>query len=190
MNPFSDVLLRISNDLRPDDVQAMKFLCPDIGKRKLEKINSGIDLFQCLLEMNIIGPDNTQSLRKLLTSIKRADLLEILSNFETYGPGQLEVQLDPNVREKLDMASDLLADQLGRNWRKYGRKLGISDVKLEQIEERYPKDLQGRAVGLLREWRKVRGAEATVEELISALRSCDLNLTADQLYRKLTGNEG
>ncbi|XP_064192326.1 protein FADD [Anguilla rostrata] len=186
MDTFSPVLLQISEDLSPENVEQIKFLCPDIGKKRLEKINNGIQLFQCLREMNKIGPDNTKFLRSLLNSIKRADLLEILSNFETYGSGPQEVQLHPDERAKLDIATDVLSEQLGKNWRRYGRKLGITDPKLEHISVKHPFDLQEQTVALLREWRKMRGAEAKVDDLIKALRSCDLNLTADQLSRKLT----
>ena len=98
MDAFQPVLLQISGDLNPDDIEAMKFLCTEIGKKKLETINSGIQLFKCLQEMNKIGPDNTEFLKYLLKSIKRADLHETLSNFETREPGAPEVQLDPHVR--------------------------------------------------------------------------------------------
>ncbi|XP_061102270.1 protein FADD [Conger conger] len=190
MDPFSLVLLQISEDLLPDNVNAMKFLCQaQIGKKKLEQINKGTELFECLQQMNKIGPDNTDFLKDLLNSIKRADLHERLSNFETCGPGPQEVRLDPNVRAKLDIATDELSEQLGRNWRRYGRKLGITDAKLDQISAKHPFDLREQAVTLLREWRKMQGADAKVDGLIKALRSCELNLTADQLIRRLAQEE-
>ncbi|KAJ8340540.1 hypothetical protein SKAU_G00351730 [Synaphobranchus kaupii] len=175
----------ISSDLSPENVEEIKFLCPDIGKKRLENIKSGIQLFQCLREMEKIGPDNTQFLRYLLNTIKRADLLEILSNFEKYGAGPEQIQLDPNERAKLDIATDVLSEQLGKHWRRFGRKLGITDAKLEHISAKHPNDLREQAVGLSCEWQKMRGAEATVDDLIKALRACDFNLTADLLTRKL-----
>ncbi|KAJ8272333.1 hypothetical protein COCON_G00111920 [Conger conger] len=190
MDPFSVVLLQISEDLLPDNVGTMKFLCQTlIGKKKLEQINKGTELFECLQQMNKIGPDNTEFLKELLNAIKRADLHEILSNFETCGPGPQEVRLDPNVRAKLDIATDELSEQLGRSWRRYGRKLGITDAKLDQISAKHPFDLREQAVTLLREWRKMQGADAKVDGLIKALRCCELNLTADQLIRRLAEEE-
>lgn len=89
----------------------------------------------------------------------------------------------------LDIAIDELSEQLAKNWRRYGRKLGITDAKLDHIAARHPFDLREQTVTLLREWRKMRGAEAKVDVLIEALRSCNLNLTADQLTNKLKKRE-
>lgn len=91
MDTFASVLLRISDGLKKDNLEAMKFLCSDdIGKKKLEKVVNGIQLFQYLQEMQKIGVGNTQYLRTLLTNIKRPDLLEILYEFEKHGPGPQE----------------------------------------------------------------------------------------------------
>lgn len=86
---------------------------------------------------------------------------------------------------KLDIATDVIADNLGRNWRKLGRKLGLTDVKLESISKRHPTELDRTVIELLREWRKNRGAEARIEDLIKALRDCEFNLTADKVEGKL-----
>ncbi|KAJ8413080.1 hypothetical protein AAFF_G00106620 [Aldrovandia affinis] len=160
MDTFSPVLLQISEGLSRDNIDAMKFLCPDIGKKKLEKITSGIQLFQCLRETNQIGADNTEFLRRLLTEIKRVDLIEILNNFERYGAGPHEDQLDPDEQAKLEVAIDFISEQLGRDWRRYGRKLGITDPKLDQILVKHPFNLHEQVVELLREWKKMRRTEA------------------------------
>lgn len=83
------------------------------------------------------------------------------------------------------MATEVVVECLGKNWRKLGRKLGLKDVKLESISKRHPTDLEETAVELLKEWRKSRGAEARVEELIEALRACQFNMTADKVEDKL-----
>ncbi|XP_042337036.1 FAS-associated death domain protein-like [Plectropomus leopardus] len=93
----------------------------------------------------------------------------------------------PPSSAKLDTATDVIAENLGRNWRKLGRKLGLTDVKLESISRRHPTELDETVRELLKEWRKSRGAEARAEELIKALRACEFNLTADKVEDRLAG---
>lgn len=86
---------------------------------------------------------------------------------------------------KLNIATEVIAENLGKNWRKLGRKLQVSDVRLDSISTRHSTDLEETAVELLKEWRRSKGAEARTEELIRALRDCQFNLTADRVEDKL-----
>lgn len=86
---------------------------------------------------------------------------------------------------KLDIATEVVAENVGKSWRRLGRKLGLIEVKLESIAKRHPTDLYETAVELLKEWRKEQGPAACADNLISALRACDLNLTADIVVRKI-----
>ena len=95
----------------------------------------------------------------------------------------------PLPSAKLNIATEVIAENLGRQWRKLGRKLGLTDVKLESISKRHPTDLEETAVELLNEWRSNRGAEARAEDLIKALRACQLNLTADKVAKRLATPE-
>lgn len=87
---------------------------------------------------------------------------------------------------KFAIATEVIADNLGRNWRRFGRKLSLSEVKLESISRRHPSDLYETAVELLKEWRKARGPGARVEDLIGALRTCEFNLTAQKLEGRIS----
>lgn len=87
---------------------------------------------------------------------------------------------------KLDIATEVIADNLGRTWRRLGRKLGLSEVKLDSISKRHPTDLYETAVELLKEWRKMPEPGARADDLIKALRACDLNLTADRLESRIS----
>lgn len=91
----------------------------------------------------------------------------------------------PVSSAKLDIAKEVITENLGKNWRKLGRRLGLTDVKLESISKRHPTELEETAVELLKEWRKNRGAEARTEDLLNALRVCQFNLTADKVEAKL-----
>ncbi|KAL4642023.1 FAS-associated death domain protein [Arapaima gigas] len=187
MNGWEPLLLRISDGLSTENLDAMKFLCRnDIGKKRLEGIRSGIQLFQCLSEMNKVGANDTDFLRSLLTNIKRPDLVDLLDTFDKFGPGPVEDLPDPKEQEKLNIATEVIVDNVGKNWRMYGRKLGVSDTKLDHIREKHPFDLKEQVVDLLREWCRSRKAEARVEGLIKALRDCSLNYTADKVEQKLS----
>lgn len=81
----------------------------------------------------------------------------------------------------------MIAESLGRNWRKLGRKLDLNDVKLDSISRKHPTDLEETARELLKEWRKSRGGEASSSELTAALRACQLTLTAERVEERLAG---
>lgn len=114
MTEFNSVLLEISDDLRDNNLDRMKFLYSKLGKRCLEKIDSGIKLFQELMQRNELGPDNTERLKKYLKEIHREDLVEKLNNFEAQCPA---AQTDlPNKTEqaKLNAATTVIERQLGQ----------------------------------------------------------------------------
>lgn len=87
--------------------------------------------------------------------------------------------------EKINCATEVIIKELGRKWLQYGRKLGISEAKLDGIEEKHPRNLEEKVRELFKEWRKMRKSEAKVDELIKALRACDLNYTADIVNKKV-----
>lgn len=87
--------------------------------------------------------------------------------------------------DRLNIATEVIAENLSKNWRKLGRKLGLSEVKLESISKRHPTDIEETVVEMLKEWRIHRGAEARTIDLLEALRACQYNLTADKVEEKL-----
>lgn len=92
--------------------------------------------------------------------------------------------LSPPASAKLNIASDVIVNNVGRSWRKFGRKLGLTEVHLESIARKHPTDLMETVVELLKMWRKIKPEEGE-NELVKALRDCDLNLTADKVEEKL-----
>lgn len=79
---FKSVLLEISDSLHGDQLDKLKYLCQEeIGKRRMEKIDSGTMLFVALTERGKLGADNTEFLAQLLTKICRDDLLQKLNAF-------------------------------------------------------------------------------------------------------------
>ncbi|XP_054878413.1 protein FADD [Poeciliopsis prolifica] len=182
---FMSVLLDISNKLKEENLKQLKFLVrDDIGKQKLEKITTGHQLFEILTERGQLGPDRADYLCQLLRQVQRDDLSEKLSNWQVQQES-LKYNLSDTERDKLEIAMEVIRDNLGKNWRKLGRKLQLGETKLDSIATRHPTDLEETALELLKEWKKIRGPELQTKELIAALRDCQLNLTADKIQDKL-----
>ncbi|XP_017275044.1 protein FADD [Kryptolebias marmoratus] len=176
---FNAVLLDISNRMSSDELDKLKFLVSDrVGKRDLERITTGHGLFEVLTQRRLLAPDITDYLSELLNQIHRPDLSDRLNGEQ---PDDVP---DPET-VKLNIAAEVVAANLSRNWRKLGRRLQVSDVKLESISRKHPTDLEETTLELLKEWRRSQGAEARTEELIRALRDCQLNLTADRVEDEL-----
>ncbi|CAO2584054.1 FAS-associated death domain protein [Lemmus lemmus] len=177
MDPFLVLLHSLSGSLSSSDLMELKFLCRErVGKRKLERMQSGLDLFSVLLEQNDLGPNDTRLLRELLASLRRHDLQQRLDNFEaghavSAAPGEADLQV----------AFDIVCDNVGRDWKRLARMLKLSEVKIDGIEERYPRSLSEQVRETLRVWKIVEREKATVSELVNALRMCRLNLVADMV---------
>lgn len=182
---FRAMLLAISDKLTEDNVTSLKFLCPEVGKKKLEKVNKGIDLFECLIERAVIGPDNTELLRKHLNQIGQTVLLNIIDDYERGATESPPDVPDAKEREKIDIATEVIVEHLGKKWRQFGRKLGLLDTQLEGIQEKHSRDLEEQVRELIRQWMKTRRENARVEDLIKALRDCRQNLTADLVEKNL-----
>ncbi|MED6248691.1 hypothetical protein ATANTOWER_003628 [Ataeniobius toweri] len=178
------VLLEISNQLSNENLESLKFLVrSQIGKQKLERIKTGLQLFEVLIERGRLASDQTDYLANLLGQIHREDLSDKLNSLEIQS-GNSNNDISDAEKAKLDIAIEVIKESLGKNWRKLGRKLRVTEVKLDSISTQHPTDLEETAVELLKEWRKSRAAEARTEELIAALRNCQLNLTADKIQEQ------
>lgn len=152
----------------------------------MEKIDTGCDLFDVLIERRRLSEGDTNFLQEILTKVGREDLSETLKHFtpRTWcaAPGQRE----PSEAEtgKIDVATDVIAANLGKTWRRLARKLGLSEVRIQSIGGRHL-DLEETATGVIWEWRQAQGSQASVEQLVVALRECEQNLTADKVEDKI-----
>ncbi|NWW31026.1 FADD protein, partial [Panurus biarmicus] len=179
VNRFLSLLHSVSSGLSDTELSAMKFLCRDkVSKRKLETVQSGLELFRFLMEKQEIANDNLEFLRELLQHIDRSDLLEQLVQFEREEP-RAPVD-EPDEHEK---PVAVIHKNVGREWKRLMRELGMPEVKLDRIEAAYPFKLYEQLVQALREWQKWKGKDAKVADLIKALRGCNLNLVADMVEK-------
>ncbi|KAL2805727.1 FAS-associated death domain protein [Daubentonia madagascariensis] len=175
MDPFLVLLHSVSASLSSGELTELKFLCHGrVGKRKLERVQSGLDLFSVLLEQNDLHPERTELLRELLASLRRHDLLRRLDDFEAGAAGGAA----PG-EEDLRIAFDIICDNVGKDWRRLARQLKVSDTKIDGIEERYPRNLTERVRESLRIWKNTEKEDATVARLVGVLRACRMNLVAD-----------
>ncbi|XP_009818111.2 FAS-associated death domain protein [Gavia stellata] len=188
MDPFLSLLHSFSLSLSDTELSSLKFLCRGkIGKRKLECVRSGGELFSILLEQQLIASDKVAFLEGMLESIKRKDLVSQLKQFVE--EGELHAPEDqPDVHEKRlqKAAIEVICENVGRDWKMLMRKLGISEVKMDRIVAANPFNLQEQLVQSLREWQKWKGKDAKVTDLIRALRGCNMNLVADRVEQKLS----
>ncbi|NWZ03701.1 FADD protein, partial [Loxia curvirostra] len=172
---FLSLQLSISSGLSAAEVKTMKFLCRDkIAKRKLESVESGLELFSILMEQQVIAPDQLGFLKELLQHIKRRDLLLLVEQFE-----QAELHAPDDQPDEHEKPFDVIRANVGRDWKKLMRELGLPEVKLDKVETAYRYDLEEMVFQALREWQKWKGKDAKVADLIKALQGCNLKLVAD-----------
>ncbi|KAG5196666.1 hypothetical protein JEQ12_011352 [Ovis aries] len=137
MDPFLVLLHSVSVGLSSSDLTQLKFLCRNrVSKRKLELAQSGLDLFTVLLEQNELSAERTALLRELLGPLRREDLLCLLDDFERGA----EAGAAPEERD-LRAAMEIICDNVGKDWKRLARRLRVSEIKIEAIEEKYPRNL-------------------------------------------------
>ncbi|XP_045433632.1 FAS-associated death domain protein [Pipistrellus kuhlii] len=175
MDQFLVLLHSVSTGLTSGELTELKFLCQGrISKRKLERVQSGVDLFSVLLEQNELDSEHTELLRELLVSLRRQDLLRLLDDYEAGAAGRAAPE-----EQDLCAAFDIICDHVGKDWRRLARQLKVSDSKIDAIEVKYPRNLTEQVREALRVWKSTTGEGAAVPHLVGALRACRLNLVAD-----------
>uniref|UniRef100_A0A8C0HH00 FAS-associated death domain protein n=1 Tax=Buteo japonicus TaxID=224669 RepID=A0A8C0HH00_9AVES len=187
MDPFFTLLHSFSSSLSDNELSSLKFLCRGkIGKRKLEAVRSGIELFTILLEQQVITSDKVEFLEGLLKSLKREDLVSQLQQFVEEGEVN-DPDDEPDVHEKRlqKVAIEVICENVGRDWRMLIRELGLSEVKMDRIVAANPFNLREQLFQSLREWQKWKGKDAKAADLIKALRDRNMNLVADRVEQKL-----
>ena len=72
---FESLLLRLSNSLTREELQALKVLCRDVIPRdKLQTINDGFELFQALKRLDKLSVRDRDFLASKLIAMNRTDL--------------------------------------------------------------------------------------------------------------------
>ncbi|NWV31553.1 FADD protein, partial [Grantiella picta] len=177
VDPLLSLVHSVCSGVSGSELSAVKFLCGDkVPKRRLEAAQNALELCSILMERQIITREDLGFLKKLLQHIGRDDLVAQVTQFEEEGPHAPDDQ--PDAHEK---PSAVICRNVGREWKKLMRELGMPEVKLDRIETAHRYDLYEQLVQGLREWQKGKGKDAKVADLIKALRGCNLNLVADMV---------
>ncbi|KAM9302131.1 FAS-associated death domain protein [Gastrophryne carolinensis] len=186
MDEFAVMLLKISEQLRNNELKDLKFLCCDkIPKKTLESISSGTDLFTKLCELDDISRDNLDFLIKLLQHIKRNDLIAEVKKFQTPLSREENNLQTAEDEDRMGQAFDIIADNVGREWKRLMRYLGVTDPVMEQVIYANPYNMREQIIQCLREWKKKKQDNATVPALIKALESCRMKLVAERITEAL-----
>ena len=80
-----------------------------------------------------------------------------------------------------------LGKKIGVKWDTLGRRLGVEEPELENIEQRH-KDLEKRGYAMLMHWKQKNGSEATYQILIAALQ--DDRVQCKDLAEEICNNHG
>ena len=111
--------------------------------------------------------------------------------YKTRNDSELFMQLPMNNHldeSTLQIIFYKIASRVGRNWEPLAAELGIApagkmEEKISQIMQRYPGQPEEQAHMALQEWRKTHRSQATIDNLIYAMRACHLHHEVDDVQR-------
>ena len=91
LNKFRIFLERLSEEIEEDEFQGMKFILQgSIPLGYLEKCSKPRDLFSKMIHQGLLGEDKLDYLEKLLTSVRRPDLVERVRAYrQSESPGNV-----------------------------------------------------------------------------------------------------
>lgn len=186
MDTFSVTLLNISKKLDEKELADMKFLCQKkIVKKKMESISNATDLFRHLKELVVISEDNLSFLVQLLNTINRPDLAQEVERFQ--GP---QSGAEPEERDQLDQAFDIICDNVGKDWKRLIRTLGVTEATIDQVVDANRNDMREQLRQCLNQWKKKKRDSASVSALVQALENCRMRLIAERLVEAINLNHG
>ena len=82
LSPFHVFLERLSKEIESDNLASFKFLLQkDIPDGILEKCSTARELFSCMMKNRLLGEDNLEYLKELLSETRK-DLLGRVEDFE------------------------------------------------------------------------------------------------------------
>ncbi|KAG9473172.1 hypothetical protein GDO78_022892 [Eleutherodactylus coqui] len=186
VDKLNAMLLQISGKLDNKELEDLKFLCQNkIVKKKMELISSPIHLFRQLKELLEISEEDLSFLVELLDTINRHDLAQEVEKFR--GP-QSRVQM--RERDQLDQAFDIICENVGKDWKKLIRILGIADATMDQVIYENPNNMQEQLRQCLNKWREKKKEGATVSALVQGLENCRMRLVSERLADSINLSHG
>lgn len=168
-------------NLKSENVNQLCFALDIPARRKeriLEEGEAYTILWEYLRDTDELIDENVEKLESFLNIMDRKDLIHVTTAYRnTLGASVLSE--DPS----LEAAMDFISSNIGRDWIKLSRKLGLKDDDIDAVKSANLNDLNGACYNCLRRWREKARSTApntlTVETLENALRAIRLNHTAD-----------
>ncbi|XP_023031922.1 fas-associated death domain protein isoform X2 [Drosophila willistoni] len=159
-----DILKKMLEAGEDCNIEFLKdLLAHEIGSvRRLDQIHTLEDLIACLENNDELNEENVQPLKKMTKN------QETLQQINAYQPIRVQHPVQPvpmvvptSVQQnyvtpaafsenKRVAVFKKISEQLGRSWRDLGRQLNISEGAMDDMEERYPRDLKSRILYLLK----------------------------------------
>ncbi|XP_066027018.1 uncharacterized protein [Pocillopora verrucosa] len=137
LNKFRRFLERLSQEIEEDQLQGLKFLLKgSIPSGHLEKCSKPRDLFSKMIQQGLLGEDNLGNLEKLLTDVRRLDLVKRVTAYRQSESPAVELvcfsfgmqEADVNVQKNLVHSMNAFlgfdpseihlerSEQVGVNW--------------------------------------------------------------------------
>lgn len=174
---YRKMLVDLDRCLRPNELEAMKYLCSnEIPLRRREEISRALSLWEVLEEKELLSALDTRFLKTLIRDAAsgRDDLISIITAYE-----------QQSATSKVSYAGlskdiDLVVESINyKKWRTLARRLGLSDQVIDNLAEKYQNNIQEQVHHALILWSK--GENVSRESLITALKSCEMNMTAHKI---------
>ncbi|XP_022087555.1 LOW QUALITY PROTEIN: uncharacterized protein LOC110977598 [Acanthaster planci] len=95
--------------------------------------------------------------------------------------GMIQQVRENTLGEDLSEVFDIVAEEIGRDWRQLARKLHLTESEIVRISEDHMRNLREQAMQCLLLWKKKMRCQATKAALVEALKRCRMLYIADML---------
>lgn len=170
---FRTMLGRLSGGLGQENLRQLKNLCADIiPLQQRETMDSAIDVFDALIQKQLLTYEKVEFLSDLLKAADRLDLIE--EYVKPYVDKQDDPLPEPTPGTLEFRVLKAVAEEVGRDWKMLARYLGLDEVKIQSIHQSNFGDLHEAALQALLRWQTAEGTKATPRALKRALTEMKL----------------
>ncbi|PIK62393.1 hypothetical protein BSL78_00712 [Apostichopus japonicus] len=184
---YRTVLADVADELKDDDAKRLAFELP-IPRAERDKINDGITLIDEMEKIKMISEDNVDQLLERLKNrrhnVAATKLEGYKKNHITSQESESSSSAEMSHKSKKVDASlfQTLSNEIRpKDWVSVGRKLNISDPKLDNIKEDYSNQAE-RVYQMLCLWSQCNGREATYEVLEMAIGDAGLKDLQEKVH--------
>ncbi|XP_046584738.1 FAS-associated death domain protein-like [Haliotis rubra] len=174
---YRRMILNLSNMIRPEEVQSMKFLCKDFIKAgQRDKIKDFLELITILEERKEISSEKIEFLNYLLENATKGRR-DVFDAVHEYQPRDETVDAIPEYPAQRDYTNpelrqpiELLKRKLGRDWRFFVRNLGVDDFDIDNLADAYPRDVKEQIHRAIKIYLNEKRERSSKQDLIDACK--------------------